>query len=304
VIREITNDVNLGTNDNGDDVGAVATLGTLTVNFPPVTKASAGLVADLDGLTRNAARLVVRQIVTEDQTIPVTHTECSDEDPNDCGQVPTLDENGDPVTTTKSVKTEVFRKIKDGGLDGAGAGSVSINVPAGVGYVLELLTYRTGAYAPDLRVNLLNEYGKSAPFDIAVGQSTVVNITLAAIFANLDYPAEVSGGGSYTVSTSDKSSVLINTWRVMQSQTPTAENTTTSWLIATGSDSDVVVGSGPIPLTAPEYVGGVDNLLWHYGEFFINSNMLQNSEVSFNWVFGASSYNTLHPQGTITVNLN
>jgi hypothetical protein len=226
------NDVNLGTNDNGDDVGAVATLGTLTVNFPPVTKASAGLVADLDGLTRNAARLVVRQIVTEDQTIPVTHTECSDEDPNDCGQVPTLDENGDPVTTTKSVKTEVFRKIKDGGLDGAGAGSVSINVPAGVGYV------------------------------------------------------------------------LINTWRVMQSQTPTAENTTTSWLIATGSDSDVVVGSGPIPLTAPEYVGGVDNLLWHYGEFFINSNMLQNSEVSFNWVFGASSYNTLHPQGTITVNLN
>lgn len=298
------------TGDSGAPAGGsgsytVADAGNLTITFPTVQSVQPlGLVSTIDPNTdlpyvRTDARLVVRKTETVDIATPVYIEECDPVDILDCSLVPTGE------FTHDFVQQEVFKQIVDKGLVGGG-GTVSMSVPPGVGYTLEVLT---SVWEETEQINLMWEYAKSAPFDIVSGATTDVSITLTSELATLSLPTDpVESGASYDVSCT-KSEALRDQWYVRQVVDETdLGDLSTSWFLRDTTDPGVS-GTNSITLQGPVEAGPADYgnfvtsqwTVWHHGQFYINANLLNPGEDYRDWTFGTSAAGPLNPMGSINI---
>jgi hypothetical protein len=278
-----------------NDVTFVATMGNITITFPPAGKSPAAALTNGTAThTRNGARIVVRKSELVTNLVEDMGEEC---DVNgDCWDV------GLGTYTDVPLSKETYRQIKDVTLDESGAGVLSIDVPAGLEYTIEALTFLSGNYAANLDLKMMMEYG-TAITDISMGPNPAnnVTITLAAVAAELKLPPTVVAGSSYAVSVESKSAALRDDWLVRQQQTAFASDLSLSWFISESVDKGTA-GKGSITLTAPVYTGTtVVDKLWHHGQFFINANLLKTGENYMNWTFGSSVAGDFNPLGTVTI---
>jgi len=293
----------LGTPSGG---GTVANAGNLTITLPTVQSVQPLALVPTDTLgSRTDARFVVRKTESVTTETPVTEYVCTWLlDPSDPDYLPADDPEaecfdrvvpGEFIITT--VDTETYKQIVDLELTNGG-GTVSISVPPGSGYTLEILT---SVWLDSENLNLMWEYDKSAPFDIDSGVSTSVPMTLSQNLATLTLPIDpVVSGDSYVV-TCSKTEALRDQWYVRQVVDGTGlEDLSTSWFLRDGYDLGVG-GTGDISLQAPSMTGSAGSTVWNHGQFYINANLLRPGESYLDWTFGTSDSGPFNPMGTVEI---
>lgn len=293
----------------GSGSGTVVDAGNLTITLPTVQAVQPMALVPTDGLQRTDARFVVRKtepVITE---TPVTENVCTWElDPADPDYLPIDDPEaecfdrvvpGEFITTT--VDTETYKQIVDLELTDGG-GTVSIFVPPGSGYTLEILT---SVWLDSETLNLMWEYDQSAPFDIASGVTTTVPMTLSQNLATLALPVDPVVSGDFYVVACTKTEALRDQWYIRQTVDPS--DLSASWFLHDNFDFGVG-GTGDIPLQAPIETGSAaagqfvpDWTVWHHGQFYINSNLLKSGEGYLDWTFGTSAAGPLNPMGSVEI---
>lgn len=300
----------------GENPNVSADVGRITVNFEPQETARA--LVSSTGWIRNHARLVVRQFgLVEIPGAPIYGgDEVCDED-EDGVIVCSREISGYESSTFEYRELVNTKKISDAALSASGAGTVSIAVPPGAGYTLEVLTYfsdKTGETPSGL--NFMMQYAKNhdgsplktpITFEIVSGLETNVFITLDDALAQLVLPVNpVLANTKYPVSVAAKSAALRDFWKVKQ--TLDEADLDNMWFTASTGDLGVS-GTGAITLTAPYSAtasGGVNApswQLWHHGQFFISDHLLgyPGDDAWSKWTFGTNDAGLLNPLGSVNV---
>lgn len=297
-----------------------ADVGRITVNFEPQETARA-LVSSTERI-RNHARLVVRQyglVEIPGAPIYVGEEVCTTD--ADGEEVCSREISGYEPSTFENKELANTKKISDAALNALGAGTVSIEVPPGAGYTLEVLTYfsdktgQAGAIStPPTGLNFMMQYGKNhdgsnnpTTFTIQPGIVTNVPVTLTTALAQLVIPVNpVLANTTYQVSFAAKSAALRDAWKVRQTQDEA--DLGNMWFTASIGDLGVS-GTGAITLTAPYSAtanGGVNApnwQLWHHGQFFISDHLLgrPGDDAWSKWTFGTNNAGLLNPLGSVNV---
>jgi hypothetical protein len=99
------------------------------------------------------------------------------------------DAEGEPISSSTTVWATTYKQIADIAVPG----SASIPVDHGTGYLVDIISYQSGAR------NVILKYGNARNINIVSGQSTTVFVTLNPIDTTITAPASVDSGTAYTV---------------------------------------------------------------------------------------------------------
>ena len=241
------------TGGNGDTL--TGPVGYITVTLPEGVKGPSTLVAVRDGAPtlpslRNAFRVVAKR---------------SD-------IVNRIDEEGNPY----SVLVEILRVVRDS----PSSGTVSIAVPAGAGYTVEVLTYDNSA-----TLKRMLEYGRTAPFDVVPGDNPEKDLRLYPVSTFITMTVQdnvsraavdnVTAGFAYNVN-------VVKTVPLRQKFYLTQTANAGPWPIdsfVVGYDIDLgvhVLTASNVSFAAPIVV--TDSNLYLQGQFFIDDSLLSDSE--------------------------
>lgn len=302
----------------------------ITVQFPPETTGPKALVATTTGgaaaLTATHARLVVRRTVTGNQVRTETRRVCDEEG---CS-------NFTGPVTYHHVTYDANKYIVDGALPGP----VSITMPPGTAYTLEVLTYKSNSDG----TNSMVKYAKTNAFDIAAGETKNIVLptgALSFIAVDITPPAAVVSGYDYTVAVDLNTYVvpaIAGTYSITLAPTATQYETlpavttpTSTPLRSTGNllqeTSNVVVTPSFTPVTVTGVAGATPGMVdftftppavatnaptgssWQLGftgAFYISDNLLKSDELArwAKWVCNPAptgDISTLTPQGGVSI---
>ena len=173
-----------------------------------------------------------------------------------------LDEENNRIT----VRTELRREVADG----ARGGTVSIGVPPGDGYTVELLTSAQAG-----SINNMLEYGRSATFSLTSGETKSITLTLLPVssFITIDAPDNVVTGYTYGVSI-NKTVPLRSQYYLSQTASTGPWPIIPNFVDGTGIPSTAT----SVTFTAPPATLPSDNV-YLQGQFFIDDSLLNASEL-------------------------
>ena len=232
-------------------------VGYITVVLPEGTKGPATLVPVRSGAPsfqslRNMFRVVVKRMDV----------------------VPSEDEEGNPIT----INVEAFRVVKDS----LSTEAVTIAVPAGSGYVVEVLTYNLPSGGT---VRSMLEYGKTAAFDVVPGDNPGQPLTLTPVstFITMTIQDNVTRAAVTNVTSGFPYNVnLVKTVPLRQKYYLGQTANAASWPIASfvvGYDTDLgvhMLTASNVSFTAPTVVETSN--LYLQGQFFIDDSLLSAQE--------------------------
>jgi hypothetical protein len=158
----------------------------------------------------------------------------------------------------------------------------------------------------DATVNyhLMDEYGFSNNSDGETLDTFTVT-TGEPIIAELSLEDEVvQSGTQYTVGAL-KSDAVRATWYLRDAQVD-GQDLANQWYVRDESESGRAVSSDAITLMAPDQTGtgtqeGGTFSLYHQGQFFMNSQLLDRGESSTAWTFVTTDAGLLNPLGTVII---
>ena len=302
-----------------------ATVNNVTVVFPPVNEQKGLIDGEADAI--NAGRLVATHVAQ-------TGTECIQyEDQEVCIDPPdNTDCYIDSVCVAEGpVYGLVVEAVADGSLDATG-GEISMAVPPDSvnPYTIHVFTYTHGEYNGALDtftpgaitlnnnrvmmdvngLNLIREFGESAPFTVDPGETVTVDIVWETNpLAQIVLPTDpILSGDSYVASIGSKSAALRDTWYVHQLLDEA--DMTGTWFVSESGDvygtssgttmnlrTDVLTGTPPVG--SPNYPAFT---IWNFAQFFISSDMLWKGENWRSWTYGTSDAGASNPWGQVIVN--
>jgi len=186
--------------------------------------------------------------------------------------VDTTDEEGNPIT----INVEAFRVVQDS----LSTQSVTIAVPAGTGYVVEVLTYNLSG-----TIRSMLEYGKTDPFNVVPGNNPGQPLTLAAVstFITMTVQDNVTKVAVDNVTTGFPYNVnVVKTVPLRQKFYLTQTANTTTWPIASfvvGYDTNL--GVNMLTASNVSFIAlpvAVASNLYLQGQFFIDDSLLSAQE--------------------------
>jgi len=161
--------------------------------------------------------------------------------------------------------------------------------------------------------NIILAHGTTAPFDIATGEEITLSVNWETLpLAQLDLPVDpILAGDDYEIMFTYKSDALRNDWYVQQLLSPAdmasmlfiseggdIDGTGTSDTITLNTEMNYVLGEGTggTVATAPEHQ------IWHFAQFFINSDLLVLGDSSWTkWIYGTSYAGGINALGSVIV---
>jgi hypothetical protein len=197
-----------------------------------------------------------------------------------------VDENGDPIVPCPDpvlVPTLVWKDIVDKPIS---SGSVTIGIPRGVNYTLDVITYNAAT------TNSIVSYGSATGVLVDVASTATVTVHDASSILNMVV-------SSPTVTSKAKFDVTLNN---VLPFAPRYKMTMSVVPAITGIDPYPVNTSAPkCTFTAPEttLAGESVHLV---GEFTINTSFLKQGESAAKWTYGEELFTDLTPLIPITIN--
>jgi len=146
-------------------------------------------------------------------------------------------------------------------------------------------------------------YGGIADIHIVSGPNG--DVSLSAIDAAvLSLPGgDVYSGTTYQVANNrNGGDILRDNWYVRQEVT-TAATLGASVFVSGGADAGTAAGTGALTLMAPATTDLGDVVIYHYGHFFLSSEMLKSGESYNDWTYVTNGNDVLVPMGTTTPSL-
>ncbi|MFC1843298.1 hypothetical protein ACFLZ5_00730 [Thermodesulfobacteriota bacterium] len=132
------------------------------------------------------------------------------------------------------------------------------------------------------------------------------NPNLAAVLADpvvLSLPdGDVWSGLNYTVANIrlPNSDVLRNNWSVRQ-EINTDLTRDAVVFVSGGADTGISAGTGDLTLTAPETFDVADDVLYHFGHFYLSPGMLISGESYLDWTYVTNYAGVLNPMGSLPI---